>query len=174
MATASAEKVKRQYNRWVATESIEDYALRYSPASFRKWSPSVIGNTMIGTNSALSYEAIGALLLLDFGFANAIWALIFAGIMIFVAGLPICQYSARHNIDMDLLTRAAGFGYVGSTFTSLIYASFTFIFLAVETAIMAQAIKLYFGMPLWLGYIVCTVVVIPVVYYGVTAINRFH
>ncbi|HOI53608.1 MAG TPA: hypothetical protein PLN02_14610, partial [Azonexus sp.] len=77
MATASAEKVKRQYNRWVATESIEDYALRYSPASFRKWSPSVIGNTMIGTNSALSYEAIGALLLLDFGFANAIWALIF-------------------------------------------------------------------------------------------------
>ncbi len=174
MATPAIDKVRRQYNQWVATESIEDYALRYSPASFRKWSPTVIGNTMIGTNSALSYEAIGALLLLDFGFGNAIWALIFAGIMIFLAGLPICHYSARHNIDMDLLTRAAGFGYVGSTFTSLIYASFTFIFLALETAIMAQAVKLYFGMPLWLGYIVCTVVVIPVVYYGVTAINRFH
>jgi PAS domain S-box-containing protein len=174
MPAAHVDKVRRQYNRWVATESIEDYALRYSPASFRKWSPTTIGSTLIGTNSALSYEAIGALLLLDFGFSNAIWALVFSGIIIFLAGLPICHYSARHNIDMDLLTRAAGFGYVGSTFTSLIYASFTFIFLAVETAIMAQAIKLYFGMPLWLGYIVCTVVVIPVVYYGVTAINRFH
>jgi len=174
MAEQSVEGARRQYNQWVAVESIEDYALRYSPSSFRKWTPGVIGNTMIGTNSALSYEAIGALLLLDFGFGNALLAMVFAGIMIFLAGLPICHYTAKHNIDMDLLTRAAGFGYVGSTFTSLIYASFTFIFLAVETAIMAQAVKLYFGMPLWQGYIVCSVVVIPIVFYGVTAINRFH
>ncbi|QDL55186.1 response regulator [Rhodoferax aquaticus] len=165
---------RRQYNKWVATESIEDYALRYSPASFRKWSPAVIGTTMIGTNSALSYEAIGALLLLDFGFANAMWAMVFAAVVILAVGWPICHYSAKHSIDMDLLTRAAGFGYVGSTFTSLIYASFTFIFLALETAIMAQAVKLCFGIPLWLGYILCTVVVIPIVFYGVTAINRFH
>ncbi|MBK6907305.1 MAG: response regulator [Rhodocyclaceae bacterium] len=172
--THTVELVRRQYNNWVANESIEDYALRYSPSSFRKWSPAVIGATMIGTNSALSYEAIGALLLLDFGFANAMWAMVFATLAIFAAGWPICHYSAKHSIDMDLLTRAAGFGYVGSTFTSLIYASFTFIFLAVETAIMAQAVKLCFGIPLWLGYIICSVVVIPIVFYGVTAINRFH
>ena len=174
MSNQPVEGARRQYNQWVAKESVEDYALRYSPASFRKWTPGVIGNTMIGTNSALSYEAIGALLLLDFGFGNALWAMVFAGVMIFLVGLPICHYSARYNIDMDLLTRAAGFGYVGSTFTSLIYASFTFIFLAVETAIMAQAVKLYFGMPLWLGYIICSTIVIPIVFYGVTAINRFH
>lgn len=165
---------RRQYNKWVANESIEDYALRYSPAGFRKWTPAVIGTTMIGTNSALSYEAIGALLLLDYGYTNAIWAMVFAAVIIFAVGLPICHYSAKHSIDMDLLTRAAGFGYVGSTFTSLIYASFTFIFLALETAIMAQAVKLCFGVPLWLGYILCSVVVIPIVFYGVTAINRFH
>lgn len=170
----SVDAQRRQYNKWVANESIEDYALRYSPTSFRKWSPAVIGTTMIGTNSALSYEAIGALLLLDFGFQNAIWALVFSAVIILAVGWPICHYSAKHSIDMDLLTRASGFGYVGSTFTSLIYASFTFIFLALETAIMAQAVKLLFGIPLWLGYILCTVVVIPIVFYGVTAINRFH
>jgi signal transduction histidine kinase/DNA-binding response OmpR family regulator/purine-cytosine permease-like protein/HPt (histidine-containing phosphotransfer) domain-containing protein len=174
MASETVAAQRRQYNKWVATESIEDYALRYSPASFRKWSPAVIGTTMIGTNSALSYEAIGALLLLDFGFSNALWAMVFAAVIILAVGWPICHYSAKHSIDMDLLTRAAGFGYVGSTFTSLIYASFTFIFLALETAIMAQAVKLCFGIPLWLGYILCTVVVIPIVFYGVTAINRFH
>jgi signal transduction histidine kinase/CheY-like chemotaxis protein/purine-cytosine permease-like protein/HPt (histidine-containing phosphotransfer) domain-containing protein len=174
MTQTTVDASRRQYNKWVANESIEDYALRYSPASFRKWSPAVIGTTMIGTNSALSYEAIGALLLLDYGYTNAIWAMVFAAIIIFAVGLPICHYSAKHSIDMDLLTRAAGFGYVGSTFTSLIYASFTFIFLALETAIMAQAVKLGFGIPLWLGYILCTVVVIPIVFYGVTAINRFH
>ena len=174
MEAQTVDAQRRQYNKWVANESIEDYALRYSPSSFRKWSPAVIGATMIGTNSALSYEAIGALLLLDFGFQNAIWALVFSGLIILAVGWPICHYSAKHSIDMDLLTRAAGFGYVGSTFTSLIYASFTFIFLALETAIMAQAVKLCFGIPLWLGYILCTVVVIPIVFYGVTAINRFH
>jgi len=170
----AVDATRRQYNKWVATESIEDYALRYSPVGFRKWSPAVIGTTMIGTNSALSYEAIGALLLLDYGYSNAMWAMVFAAIIIFAVGWPICHYSAKHSIDMDLLTRAAGFGYVGSTFTSLIYASFTFIFLALETAIMAQAVKLCFGVPLWLGYILCSVVVIPIVFYGVTAINRFH
>lgn len=80
---------RRQYNKWVANESIEDYALRYSPAGFRKWTPAVIGTTMIGTNSALSYEAIGALLLLDYGYTNAIWAMVFAAVIIFAVGLPI-------------------------------------------------------------------------------------
>ncbi len=174
MQSLGVEKNRRQYNQWVANESIEDYALRYSPQSFRKWSPATLGMTMVGTNSALSYEAIGALLLLDFGFGNAMWALLFTAIVLFAVSLPICQYATRHNIDMDLLTRAAGFGYVGSTFTSLIYASFCFIFLAFESAIMAQALKLYFGMPLWLAYIICAVVVVPIVFYGVTAINRFH
>jgi hypothetical protein len=31
--------------------------------------------------------------------------------------------------------RGAGFGYIGSTITSLIYASFTFIFFAIEAVI---------------------------------------
>ena len=174
MEKPAVETARRQYNQWVATESIEDYALRYSPASFRKWSPLALGTTMIGTNSALSFEAIGALLVLDFGFANAMWAMTFAALIIFLVGIPICHYAAKHSIDMDLLTRSAGFGYVGSTFTSLIYASFCFIFLAFESAIMAQALKFGLGIPLPVGYFICAVVVIPVVFYGVTAINRLH
>jgi len=48
---------------------------------------------------------------------------------------------------MDLLTRGAGFGYLGSTLTSPIYASFTFIFFALEAAIMAYALELAFDIP---------------------------
>jgi hypothetical protein len=48
---------------------------------------------------------------------------------------------------MDLLTRGAGFGYIGSTITSLIYASFTFIFFALEAAVMAYALELALGIP---------------------------
>jgi CheY-like chemotaxis protein/purine-cytosine permease-like protein len=75
---------------------------------------------------------------------------------------------------MDLLTRGAGFGYIGSTVTSLIYASFTFIFFALEAAIMAYALELAFDIPPAWGYLVCALVVIPMVTHGVTALSRFQ
>jgi hypothetical protein len=31
-------KVRRDYNSWVASETMEDYALRFTPQRFRKWS----------------------------------------------------------------------------------------------------------------------------------------
>ncbi|MDX8396830.1 MAG: ATP-binding protein [Mariprofundaceae bacterium] len=174
MPNHPVEKSRRQYNSWVANESLEDYALRYSPSSFRKWSSLLIANTALGGISFLALEAIGAVLLLSFGFSTAAWAIALASLIILLAGIPISYYSARYNIDIDLLTRSAGFGYVGSTITSLIYASFCFIFFALEAAIMAQALKLYFGLPLFIGYILCSVIIIPIVFYGVTAINRLH
>ena len=47
-----------------------------------------------------------------------------------------------HGVDIDLLTRGAGFGYIGSTVTSLIYASFTFILFAIEASIMSTALEM--------------------------------
>jgi len=168
------KKSRREYNRWVANESLEDYALRYSPASFRQWSPFLLANTALGGISFLVLEAIGAVLLLNYGFSNAFWAILLASIIIFIAGVPIAYYAARYNVDIDLLTRGAGFGYVGSTVTSLIYASFCFIFFALEASIMAQALQLYFGLPLSWGYLVCSLIIIPIVFYGVTAINKLQ
>jgi hypothetical protein len=75
---------------------------------------------------------------------------------------------------MDLLTRGAGFGYIGSTITSLIYASFTFIFFALEAAVMAYALELAFDIPPAWGYLMCALVVIPLVTHGVTAISRLQ
>lgn len=174
MSKHSVENTRRQYNDFVANETIEDYALRYAPASFRKWSPLLLANTALGSISFLALEAIGATLLLGFGYTNAVWAILLVSVIIFAAGLPISYYCARYNIDIDLLTRSAGFGYVGSTITSLIYASFCFIFFALEAAIMAQALKLYFELPLYLGYIFCSLIIIPIVFYGITAINKLH
>ncbi len=91
-----------------------------------------------------------------------------------MAGLPISIYSARYWGDMDLLTRGAGFGYIGSTISSFIYASFTFILFSLEAAIMAYALELYFHMPLYIGYLVSALVVIPLVTHGVTLISRIQ
>ncbi|MDE3010192.1 MAG: response regulator [Pseudomonadota bacterium] len=167
-------KVRRDYNAWVANETLEDYALRFTPRSFRRWSIRRVANTALGSVSFLALEAIGGAMTLDYGFQTAIAAIVITSVMIFLTGLPISYYAARYGVDMDLLTRGAGFGYLGSTATSLIYASFTFIFFALEAAIMALALQIYFGMPMWLGYIVCSVAVIPLVTHGVTLISRLQ
>ncbi|HYZ39848.1 MAG TPA: ATP-binding protein, partial [Stellaceae bacterium] len=78
------------------------------------------------------------------------------------------------GIDIDLLTRGAGFGYIGSTITSLIYASFTFIFFAIEAVILATALEMCFGIPRPIGYLISAVVIIPLVTYGITLISRFQ
>ncbi len=167
-------KERREYNTWVANETLEDYSLRYAPKSFRKWSELFVANTALGGISFLALEAIGGSLVINYGFANSFWAIVVVGLIIFLTGLPIVYYAAKYNIDMDLLTRGAGFGYIGSTITSLIYASFTFIFFALEAAIMAQALQLYFHLPLAWGYLLCSLIIIPLVFYGVTLISQLQ
>ena len=176
MSVASQDifNVRRDYNTWVANEVLEDYALRFTPRSFRKWSIWQVANTAFSSSSFLVLEAIGATLLMSFGFINAALAILVSGLIIFLASLPISRYSARFGLDMDLLTRGSGFGYLGSTVTSLVYAAFTFIFFALEAAIMASALNLAFGIPEVWGYMICALIVIPLVALGITAISRFQ
>ena len=166
--------VRREYNNWVASETKEDYALRFTPQRFRKWSEWRVSNTAFGAASFLILEAVGATLLVTYGFTNALWAILATGMIIFLAGTPISVYAARYGVDMDLLTRGAGFGYIGSTITSLIYASFTFIFFALEAAVMAYALELALGIPPSWGYLICALVVVPLVTHGVSTISRLQ
>ncbi|WP_427023421.1 ATP-binding protein [Aureimonas ureilytica] len=166
--------VRREYNRWVADQTLEDYALRFTAKRARRWSAPQVSQTAIGAISFLALEAIGGAITLSFGFSNAALAIMVVGFVLLVTGLPISLYAARYGVDIDLLTRGAGFGYIGSTITSLIYATFTFILFAVEASIMTAALQLAFGVPLWLGYIVSALAVVPLVTHGVTWISRFQ
>ena len=167
-------KIRRDYNALVANETMEDYALRYAPRSFRKWSEFRVANAAFGSTSFLVLEAIGGFLSINYGFTNTCWAIVIVGIVIFLTSLPITYYAARYHIDIDLLTRAAGFGYIGSTVTSLIYASFTFTLFALEASIMSLALELYFQIPLAYAYIISAVIVIPLVTFGITTISRMQ
>ncbi|ASW04310.1 ATP-binding protein [Paraburkholderia aromaticivorans] len=167
-------KIRRDYNAWVGDETLEDYALRFTPRSFRRWSEFRVANTAIGAVSFLVLEAIGGALVVNYGFTNAVWAIAAVSILIYLTSLPISYYAARYGVDMDLLTRGAGFGYIGSTLTSLLYASFTFIFFALEAAIMSLALQLYLHISIDAANVISAVVVIPVVMFGITLINRLQ
>ncbi len=165
---------RRQYNKWVGSQTLEDYALRYTAEKARKYSSFRVANTAFGAISFLACEAIGATLTLAYGFANAATAIALVCALMFFIGLPIARYAARFGLDIDLLTRGAGFGYMGSTITSLIYASFTFLLLAIEASIMSGALHLLFGIPLWLGHIISALLVIPIAIYGIRMISRMQ
>src|SRR5262245_65960572 len=167
-------RVRRSYNQWVANQTLEDYALRFTAKSARRWSAARVANTAIGAISFLALEAIGCTIALNYGFANSTAAILVVSVIIFGCGLPIAYHAAKCGIDIDLLTRGAGFGYIGSTITSLIYASFTFIFFAIEAVILAAALEMCFGIARPIGYLISAVVIIPLVTYGITLISRFQ
>ncbi|MEU8485050.1 hypothetical protein [Streptomyces sp. NPDC048641] len=163
---------RRSYAKLAADESREDFSLRYAPHSYRRWSPTMVASTALGGIAYLADFAIGASIVFTYGFTSGLASILCAATIIFLTGIPIARACAKYGLDMDLITRGAGFGYFGSTLTSLIYASFTFIFFALEGSIMAQAMHEVVGLPLPVGYLLTTLIVIPIVFRGMGALAK--
>lgn len=80
---------RREYNQWVANQTLEDYALRFTAKSARKWSAMRVANTALGSISFLALEAIGGSITLSYGFTNAVAAILAVSLLIFLISLPI-------------------------------------------------------------------------------------
>ena len=155
-------------------ETLEDYTLRFAPRSYRKWSTGVVATSALGGIAYLADFAIGANIGISYGTTNALWGIAVFAVVIILTGIPVAYYAARYNLDLDLITRGSGFGYYGSVVTNVIFATFTFIFFALEGAIMAQGLELGLGIPLWLGYALSTVIIFPLVVYGMKALSTLQ
>src|SRR5689334_4914219 len=85
---------RRQYNQWVASQTLEDYALRYTADRARK-SSFRVGNTALGPIAFLACEAIGGSITIAYGFPNAAWAIVAFSVLMFFIGLPIAYYASK-------------------------------------------------------------------------------
>jgi purine-cytosine permease-like protein len=144
----------------------EDFSLRYAPSSFRAWKPSKVTLTALGALSAMAMWSESGSFALTYGFSNTALGYLVAMLVCALVGIPIAYHIARDNLDIDLLTRGAGFGYLGSTVTSLVYATFTIIYFAFEGSIMAQALTLLTHIDVHISYVIVAVAMIPLVVYG--------
>lgn len=160
--------------RSATRETLEDYTLRFAPRSYRRWSTGVVGVSALGGIAYLADFAIGANVGIAYGTTNALWGILLFAVVIFATGFPLAFYAARYNMDLDLITRGSGFGYYGSVVTNVIMATFTFIFFALEGSIMAQGLELGLGVPLWLGYAVSTIIIFPLVIYGMKVLSTLQ
>ncbi|MEU8610771.1 hypothetical protein AB0C29_22555 [Actinoplanes sp. NPDC048791] len=155
-------------------ETLEDYTLRFAPRSYRKWSTGVVAVSALGGIAYLADFAIGANIGISYGTTNALWGIGVFAVVIFLTGFPLAYYAARYNLDLDLITRGSGFGYYGSVVTNVIFATFTFIFFALEGSIMAQGLNLGLHIPLWLGYALSTLIIFPLVIYGMKVLSTLQ
>ena len=78
------DRVRRQYNQWVANQTLEDYALRFTAKSARRWSAARVANTALGAISFLALEAIGGTITLNYGVTNATAAILVVSVIIFL------------------------------------------------------------------------------------------
>ena len=157
-----------------AKETMEDYTLRFAPRSYRRWGTGVVAISALGGIAYLADFAIGANIGISYGTANALWGILVFAVVIFATGFPLAFYAARYNLDLDLITRGSGFGYYGSVVTNVIFATFTFIFFALEGSIMAQGLELGLHVPLWLGYATSTLIIFPLVVYGMSLLSKLQ
>ncbi|MBA8794985.1 purine-cytosine permease-like protein [Friedmanniella endophytica] len=157
-----------------AKETLEDYTLRFAPRHFRRWGTGVVAVSALGGIAYLADFAIGANIGISYGTTNALWGIAVFAVVIFATGFPLAYYAARYNLDLDLITRGSGFGYYGSVVSNIIFATFTFIFFALEGSIMAQGLFLGLGVPLWAGYAVSTLVIFPLVIYGMKVLSKLQ
>ena len=155
-------------------ETLEDYTLRFAPRSYRKWTTGVVAISALGGIAYLADFAIGANIGIAYGTGNALFGILVFAIIIFATGFPLAYYAARYNIDLDLITRGSGFGYYGSVVSNVVFATFTFIFFALEGSIMAQGLELGLHIPLAIGYAVSTLMVIPLVIFGMKALAKLQ
>ena len=58
-ATQQIFRVRRQYNQWVANQTLEDYALRFTAKAARRWSAKQVALTALGATAFMALEAIG-------------------------------------------------------------------------------------------------------------------
>ncbi len=157
-----------------AKETLEDYTLRFAPRHYRRWGTGTVAISALGGIAYLADFAIGANIGISYGTVNALWGIAVFAVVIFLSGFPLAFYAARYNLDLDLITRGSGFGYYGSVVTNVIFATFTFIFFALEGSIMAQGLQLGLGVPLWVGYAASTIIIFPLVMYGMSLLSKLQ
>ena len=166
-------QVTDQQNTHNVEES--DYSLNKVPYKERNMDWLSITNITFGIATAIFYFQLGSVMALQFGAINA---LISAGYAIVVAGIMatiISYLSARSGMNVNLMSRGGGFGYIGASLTSLIYASNFIMYCAFEGMILVYAVHEFFPViPKWVLIVVFGSLVIPLNWFGIKQLDKLQ
>src|SRR5690625_6851109 len=109
-----------------------------------------ITNITFGIATGIFYLQMGSVMALQFGAINAIISAIYAIVVAGILGTFIAYLSAKSGMNVNLLSRGGGFGYIGASLTSFIYATNFIMYCALEGLILVAAVHEFFpAIPEW-------------------------
>jgi purine-cytosine permease-like protein len=156
------------------SQGTEDFALNKVPVESRMAWSSVL-NVTIGIAGAMIFMQVSGQMALAYGTVNAIMACIYATLATGILAVFIAYIAAKTGLNSNLMARGAGYGFVGSALTSLIYASNFIILASIEGSIMAQAIHAYIpAIPVWVFMVILGLLIIPLNWYGMKQMNKLQ
>ena len=118
---------------------------------------------------------MGSVMALSYGAGNAMISSAYAIIVAGILGTVIAYLSAKSGMNVNLLSRGVGFGYIGSSLTSLIYASNFIMYCAFEGLILVSAVHHFFPtLPKWILIIVFGSIVIPLNWFGIEQLDKLQ
>jgi purine-cytosine permease-like protein len=124
---------------------------------------------LTGLSWSMFFFAVGGTLALSFGFLSTMLARAVTTVIGLAGLLTVPTLATKYSLDLDLLTRGSGYGFLGSAVTSVIYALNWLMYAGLEAAFMASALHTQWsGVPLWVWYVVTSLITIPFNWYGVT------
>ena len=178
-ATSSPGASGNPTNKWVKAslipkgaearrEAAEDYALRKVPAHWKRPAFS-FAISLSGLTSSVFFLALGGQLTLTFGFPSAMASFVVGTILGWLGSGVIARVTAMTGLDLDLITRGSGFGFLGSAVTSLIYAVNWIMYAAIEAAYLGTALHSKLpGLPTPVWFLITAFVSVPICWYGFT------
>ncbi|MED1471308.1 purine-cytosine permease family protein [Bacillus salipaludis] len=153
----------------------DDFALEKVPLEGRTMSWISITNVTLGVATAMLFIQMGSLMATSFGAVNALLAEIYATLVAGGLGIGICFIAAKSGLNVNLLARGGGFGYLGASITSLIYALNFIMYCAIEGSIMASAVHEYLPfIPAWVLMVVFGLLVIPLNWFGIKQLDKLQ
>ncbi|AXI10902.1 permease [Oceanobacillus zhaokaii] len=153
----------------------DDYSLDRVPRDKRNMGWLSITNITFGIATAIFYFQMGSVMALQFGAINAIISAIYAIIVAGILGTFIAYLSAKSGMNVNLLSRGGGFGYIGASLTSFIYATNFIMYCALEGMILVTAVHEFFPViPQWALIIFFGSIVIPLNWFGIKQLDKLQ
>jgi purine-cytosine permease-like protein len=147
-------------------EAGEDYALRKVPDHWKR-SPFSFAMSLSGLTCSVFFFALGGTLALTYGLVATLVTLVIGTLLGIAGTIAIARVTASYAVDLDLMTRGSGYGFLGSAVTSFIYALNWLMYAGLEAAFLASAINSqWHQVPLWLLYVLCSLATVPINWYG--------
>ncbi|MCG3088239.1 purine-cytosine permease family protein [Sporosarcina cyprini] len=153
----------------------DDYSLDRVPRKDRTKGWLSITNITFGIATAIFYFQMGSVMALKFGAINAMISSAYAIVVAGLLGTVVAYLSAKSGMNVNLLSRSGGFGYIGSSLTSLIYASNFIMYCAFEGLILVSAVHYFFPtLPKWTLILLFGSIVIPLNWFGIDQLDKLQ